>query len=314
MMLASAPAFHTDGWALLLEGPSKALFFDAILPSNITHVAVNVPINEHDSWRKPTGLLPIHGDFGKIPTSTTSTHPTSADFENAFWCSAVQNGILQYWAPYYTMFLRGNIKEKARLLSECKDCRGQAVFDLYCGIGYFSLCYLKNQCKVLLCWELNPWSIQGFERALKAGKYRYRTFTSDDEFNYDIYLQCIDDGIVALLFNESNENARDRLASFPNACLDIAHVNLGLLPSSQLSWPIVRDTLGVKSRSQSFIVHVHENVHLDDISEFAKKATAFYGHHAALSHIEKVKTFAPDIWHIVVDVKVLKNANTLIEA
>lgn len=49
------------------------------------------------------------------------------------------------------------------------------MFDFYCGIGYFSLSYLRNGAKVL-CWELNPWSIEGFRRSLEHAGYRYKIY------------------------------------------------------------------------------------------------------------------------------------------
>ena len=62
------------------------------------------------------------------------------------------------------MFSRGIIKEK-RVLIGLKILI-KRLFLILLWIGYFSLSYLKNGGK-LLCWELNPWSIEGFRRSLE---------------------------------------------------------------------------------------------------------------------------------------------------
>ncbi|KAK6858721.1 S-adenosyl-L-methionine-dependent methyltransferase [Apiospora arundinis] len=79
------------------------------------------------------------------------------------------------------MFRRGNIKEKARVLSfhEPTDpslhhramslgelCNKWAV-DMYAGIGYFVFSYAELGMRVL-CWELNPWSVEGLRRGALA--------------------------------------------------------------------------------------------------------------------------------------------------
>ncbi|EXJ94085.1 hypothetical protein A1O1_02478 [Capronia coronata CBS 617.96] len=88
--------------------------------------------------RSPSGLVPVYGDWGKIlprswshgsglgcePCSANEdrsrkiiTNPSQQNFQEAFWTSTSQHkGITQCWAPLYTMFSRGNISEKARIL------------------------------------------------------------------------------------------------------------------------------------------------------------------------------------------------------
>lgn len=44
-------------------------------------------------------------------------HPTAAALAGALWVRAVQNGgVVQCWAPAWSMFSRGNVKEKARIM------------------------------------------------------------------------------------------------------------------------------------------------------------------------------------------------------
>ncbi|ODV79232.1 uncharacterized protein CANTADRAFT_26226 [Suhomyces tanzawaensis NRRL Y-17324] len=265
---------------------------------NFTHIALNKPIIKTDVMRRPLNITPLYGDFGPEPTPELYDNPTPVDFKSGFWCGVNQNGIDQNWAPLYTMFSRGNVKEKARVLRDFA-CKDSVVFDLYCGIGYFSLSYLKNGCKNIFCWELNGWSIEGFRRSVSP-HYSYQIFGPEDEFNYEIYTQ-LKDQVRVFIFHESNEHVPRRMATFPDLSIEVTHVNLGLLPSSQGSWDI---TMGIAKKSLRDVhVHVHENVHISQFDEFKEKVGQKFG---PVQWLEKVKTFAPDVWHVVVDVDVKK--------
>ena len=201
--------------------------------------------------RSPSGLRLVYGDFG--PSSSSLTED---DFAAAFWVSTKQNGIVQTWAPRWTMFSRGNVKEKARVLSFPssssfshhqthslsspsskpskshhhhhhhhhhqsgvrtpslpfvehdegiadrntntntnlttkkkpppklgngsnninKNKTGYAI-DLYAGIGYFVFSYARLGFRVL-CWELNPWSVEGLRRGAEANGWSVRIAVS----------------------------------------------------------------------------------------------------------------------------------------
>ncbi|KAI3406247.1 TRM12 [Candida oxycetoniae] len=260
----------------------------------ITHLAINKPIIESDVMRRPFNIVPLYGDFG--PELAMDHWPTEADFTNAFWCHVVQNGIYQTWAPKYTMFSRGNIKEKKRILDCYKNLDGSIVVDFYCGIGYFALSYLKNGAKVL-CWEINPWSIEGFKRALQHAGYKYKIYQQDESFQID-ELKNVD----ACLFLESNEKLLERFEHVKEKKLNIKHINLGLLPSSRPSWKTAHQLVTNKSCCET-IVHLHENVHTNYIDTLKNEIEARFQESRVL-YVERVKTFAPDIWHIVYDVEI----------
>ncbi|KAF7591244.1 hypothetical protein BBP40_001849, partial [Aspergillus hancockii] len=102
-----------------------ATLVKAFSRTGVTHVAINAPIALTDTqgsenrMRSPAGLIPLYGDFGPVSSSGTEAQPTAEDLQRAFWVRTMQNhGIVQIWAPLYTMFSRGNITEKARLLGQ----------------------------------------------------------------------------------------------------------------------------------------------------------------------------------------------------
>ncbi|KAJ1480574.1 S-adenosyl-L-methionine-dependent methyltransferase [Baffinella frigidus] len=84
-------------------------------------------------------------------------------------------------------------------------------------------------------------------------------------------------------------------------------VLLGLLPSSEYAWPIAVACL----KEGGGVLHVHENVSEADQQAWVMRleaeiraAGARLGRRWTVScgHVERVKTFAPRVWHLVADV------------
>ncbi|KAI9840832.1 MAG: hypothetical protein M1838_003891 [Thelocarpon superellum] len=187
--------------------------------------------------RSPSKLRPVHGDFGPVVT----TAPTPADFEAALWVETRQNNIRQCWAPLYTMFSQGNVTEKARVLH--LPALGPAVMraedstavDLYAGIGYFAFSYAKAGVGLVLCWELNPWSVEGLRRGARANGWRAALFRCDyvgerTLEGRDVHRENL------VVFEEDNENARRRISKARAQIPPVRHVNCGMLPTSAPVW------------------------------------------------------------------------------
>lgn len=290
MVMFSPGWLETDAWKLGL-GQNYFHFchhltvaFSNNTGSNITHIAVNQPISNTDIMRRPENITPIYGDFGVTVDTET---PSRSQLDLAFWCWTVQNGIHQTWCPKYTMFSRGNIKEKKRVLDNFPHLQGSYVLDYYAGIGYFTLSYAKNGARVI-CWEINPWSIEALARNCDANNLRYKMCYHSVDF---------DDVTQVYIVPRSNETCQELLGGTK---LPISHINLGLLPSSQPSWPLTTWAVREVSTTKP-MVHVHENVHVNSIDEFGDRVKeSFCGD---VVETTKVKTFAPDVWHVVYDVE-----------
>lgn len=301
MVLFPPNSFDTEGWNELFRmKESRTTFFKALILkipafNQVTHVAVNKPIIEHDIMRRPLHITPLHGDFGPEPTQEMFENPSDTDFARAFWCTAVQNGIFQTWAPRYTMFSRGNVKEKKRLLDTYRNLHDTFVYDFYAGIGYFTLSYLKNGA-IVFCWEINPWSVQGLMKSVSKNGYKYKLFTPRCTLDRATLDRCLRDGVSVFIFHESNEKAIERNAAV--APLPVSHINMGLLPSSRSSWQYAQEV--ASASSSKTILHVHENVHISEFNELSRSLSEYYD--GDILHLEKVKTFAPNIWHVVLDV------------
>lgn len=300
MVLFGSGTFDSPEWTnYFAEHDLKPLFsrLQAVFPG-ITHFAVNKPIIEADIMRRPFNLVPLHGDFGSEPTDSLYAHPSQEDLKKAFWCTALQNGIFQTWAPRYTMFSRGNIKEKKRLIDNYTKLDTKVVLDLYAGIGYFTLSYLANGA-TLFCWEVNPWSIDGLVRGLARNGHKYKLIAENEVLGAKEYKLLVDSGVKAFVYHESNEHAPRRIQDLQTT-LPIAHVNLGLLPTLKPSWPIVNRV--ARFSSSDFSAHVHENVHKNEFEDLTSAVASAMG--GQVVHLEKVKTFAPDVWHVVIDTSI----------
>ncbi|KAJ4986285.1 tRNA wybutosine-synthesizing protein [Stagonosporopsis vannaccii] len=286
-----------------------------------THMALNSPIppsnaassaharDAENILRSPVNLAPLYGDFGPPPTQRTLREPGEEDFSKALWVQACQNGVHQTWAPVYTMFSRGNVKEKARILalpslprnaapatlssvSANAEEQGEGItaVDFYAGIGYFALPYRLAGASLVLCWEINPWSIEGLRRGCELNKQRYRIFTPADipapdateeawiAWRADVQQQqqqqqqqehqqgkrkgkskskAKEDNSELWIFTMSNSTAPSILHFLRPLVPPIRHVNLGLLPLSRLSWPAA---VGAIDSQRGGWVHAHENV------------------------------------------------------
>ncbi len=369
MVLLPSGSFTTAPWSDVLESSSlspeqKSTLWESILleissasSSRLTHLAINegIPLRvasvshgeedrnegEQDNLlRSPSGLKMLHGDFGPADVAPS---PTQADYGAAFWVSTKQNGITQIWAPRWTMFSRGNVKEKARLLAfhsdnneqkqqqkrdenvtrldhrqrPARDLKGKYAIDLYAGIGYFVFSYAKLGMRAL-CWELNPWSVEGLRRGAEANRWSVRVIDGEAlKVPAAKLVSDLKEQIVVFL--EDNMCAERRVSDLRAAGLDldVMHINCGFLPSSENTW---RSACRIQTQGpgRDGWLHLHENVGVADIEsrrveiqktferwrdeevEGSADVTAF------AEHAELVKTFAPDVWHCVFDVYITR--------
>ena len=311
----------------------------------VTHIAINKPIPakapnasaategnpaEPNTLRSPTDLTPLYGAFGEA-----NLPPTEENFQRAFWVSTVQNDIVQVWSPLYTMFSRGNIGEKTRLLKLLspastsgenpflsQSSRSSAV-DLYAGIGYFAFSYVKAGLDKVLCWELNGWSIEGLRRGAKKNGWTTKTVLEDGPGD-DTPSTTDQTGNESanerlLIFNESNRNAAKRVQNLRSKIPPIRHVNCGYLPSSSGSWDVAVQVL---DPLQGGWIHAHENVGPQDMEQRRNHVVEIFrdlvcqchkadfeahGFHVKCQHVERVKTYAPGVTHVVFDIAILPN-------
>ncbi|RCI11848.1 hypothetical protein L249_7179 [Ophiocordyceps polyrhachis-furcata BCC 54312] len=285
--------------------------------SRLTHLAVNEaiprrcgPLREENSLRAPVGLRILFGE---------SRTDERGDFDAALWVSTKQNGIVQIWAPRWTMFSRGNVKEKARLLrfpsrppSEEKEEEEEACWavDLYAGIGYFAFSFVALGMRAL-CWEMNEWSVEGLRRGARANGWSVRVVDGLEPGLAPAELLAGGENMV--VFRESNEAALPRIRKWQSMGLArrVEHVNCGFLPTSEPTWLSAWQMTWLHNKASW--LHLHENVGVNDIETRREciqrlvddwSASEGRGRTSSVEHVELVKTFAPGVWHCVFDVHV----------
>jgi len=292
---------------------------------------------DNNILRIPLNLTPLFGNFGPTPTPRSLSTPTASDFAQAFWVHTTQHGIHQTWAPLYTMFSRGNIMEKARVAALAKEdvlssssssspssssssVAEAAAADFYAGIGYFAFSYRKAGVKPVVCWELNPWSVEGLRRGARLNRWTVHVCSGDDDEAGETQSRAdLASGKTAdldfIVFPMSNASALAVLPRLREVGARIRRVNLGLLPSSEESWGTAVRVL-LRSRHASCCwIHAHENVAVGDIErragevelEFQKLVELWGGEResaqmARVQHVERVKMYAPGVAHCVFDV------------
>ncbi|ETS85539.1 hypothetical protein PFICI_03564 [Pestalotiopsis fici W106-1] len=339
MVLLPAGSFYCSPWPDLLRSVPESqmeTLWTSILDqvsktckSRLTHLAANegIPLHgddgaEENVLRSPSGLRILYGDFGPAAVLRPDGGPTAQEFKDAFWVSTKQNGIYQTWAPRWTMFSRGNVKEKARLLDfhssvsstqglehrkmDKRELKGKWAVDLYAGIGYFVFSYAKLGMRVI-CWELNPWSVEGLRRGAIENGWNVRVLSAPERSSISMH-DMIEGGEDMIVFLDTNEAALPCLTEIKNTgtLLDIRHVNGGFLPTSE---PIWKDAFEMTRGLDGAWLHLHENVGVhdiekrkSDIQDLFKGLCPDHSTQSRVEHVELVKTFAPGVWHCVFDV------------
>ncbi|XP_035525635.1 tRNA wybutosine-synthesizing protein 2 homolog [Morone saxatilis] len=220
------------------------------------------------------------------------------------WVKHVDNRIMYEFDVTKSMFSAGNITEKLRVAGF--DCRGETVVDLYAGIGYFTLPYLVHAgaSHVHAC-EWNPDAVEALQKNLVAN------------------------GVSDRCTVHQGDNRQLQLCGIAD------RVNLGLIPSSEDGWPVACRLL---KRTTGGILHIHQNVTsplpntaavraIDDATQRVSGKTAgrevwrawaddTANHITSLlkdvtgapwttniQHTEHVKSYAPHVHHIVLDLE-----------
>uniref|UniRef100_A0A7N0UT81 SAM-dependent methyltransferase TRM5/TYW2-type domain-containing protein n=2 Tax=Kalanchoe fedtschenkoi TaxID=63787 RepID=A0A7N0UT81_KALFE len=196
------------------------------------------------------------------------------------WVEHRENGIVYSFDATKCMFSWGNLSEKLRMAG--MNCRDEVVVDLFAGIGYFVLPFLvRANAKLVYACEWNLNAIEALRRNLEANSVADR---------------CI------VLEGDNRLTAPKGVAN---------RVNLGLLPTSELSWETAVRAL----RSDGGVLHVHANVKDSEendwvmylkerIGDLAKSEG--HGWDISVDHVDRVKWYAPHIRHLVADVRCTK--------
>ena len=197
------------------------------------------------------------------------------------WVTVRENGLSYSFDITRVMFSSGNVSEKARVAK--LPCSGEVVVDLYAGIGYYVLPYLVHAgARLVYACEWNEHSLQALE--------------------YNLSVNRLGDGRCVILRGDN----RITTANLDPGIAD--RVNLGLLPSSEEGWPIAVRLLN----EQGGWLHVHANLVESGVPQWVERVEQTVADLAGgcgkrwivcCRHLEKVKSYAPHVWHVVADLE-----------
>jgi tRNA G37 N-methylase Trm5 len=198
------------------------------------------------------------------------------------------------------MFSRGNVTEKKRFGMSLVQS-GENILDMYAGIGYYTLpALIHGKARHVTACEWNEHALFALRRNLMANG--------------------IPEGAVTVLEGDCRVSLKrllDREGTSSNnsecnevkQCYQFDRISLGLLPSSEGGWAIAVSCL---HKTTGGWLHVHGNVataERDNWAHWLCDTLAQYtlpnGHDgwiAVCTHVEKVKSFAPKVDHVVADV------------
>ncbi len=170
------------------------------------------------------------------------------------------------------MFSSGNMAERIRMGNTVRP--GETVVDMFAGIGYFALqMAVHGKPNAVFSCELNPVSYRYLVRNIRLNKVG-RTVVPLEGDCRKVAPEAVADRVVMGHF--------DSLEFVPKAVRVL--------------------------RPEGGILHVHGLCRKDRIPEGAwekaRKAIGGCGRTGDLIHCERVKSFKPRIWHIVLDVRV----------
>jgi tRNA wybutosine-synthesizing protein 2 len=165
----------------------------------------------------------------------------------------------------------------------------------------------------ILCWELNPWSVEGLQRGAEKNGWQSK-LVGDEEKLDELGLERL------IVFRENNEKASQRIHQLRanKKISPVRHVNCGLLPTSRACWETAFSALDPQLGGW---LHVHENVADKDVEDMkfnVVEALWRIGlqlgrviddgdvkHKEAqvhCQHVERVKSYAPGVVHCVYDI------------
>ena len=230
------------------------------------------------------------------------------------WVVHVDNGVKYKFNVTRNMFCTGNIVEKLRVSK--LNCEGETVVDMFCGIGYFTLQFLVHTgVKCLHAIDWNPEAI--------------------DCLRQNLLINDIEDSRCVIHFGDNNQvtpaNIADRIylgliptsrSSWKTACKALKFSSGGVLhlhenvsikekktPDSDPSHPLISNVgneacsrITSPSERKKQLLNSWEDSVVKVIDELLKEIHPDRCWVAKSLGWHKVKSFAPGILHMVLDV------------
>lgn len=184
-----------------------------------------------------------------------------------------EHGIIYKLDVKDVMFSKGNLNERKRIVKQIK--KGETIVDMFAGIGYFCLGIAKfSEAKKIYAIEINP----------KSHEYLVG----------NIRLNKVGSKVVPIL--------GDCAIEIPKLGRIADRVIMGLLPSCK---EYLKDAMKVVKSNG--IIHYHGIAKKEDekLFEDVETAAKMEGRKVKLIKKTKVKSYAPKVYHLVLDCKII---------
>ncbi|XP_027636044.1 tRNA wybutosine-synthesizing protein 2 homolog isoform X2 [Falco biarmicus] len=240
------------------------------------------------------------------------------------WVEHVDNGIRYTFDVTKCMFSPGNITEKLRVAS--LPCSGEVLVDLYAGIGYFTLPYLVHAAAAFAhACEWNSHAVEALRRSLVLNGVQDRCCVHHGD-NRQLELRDVADRVNLGLIPSSEEGwpvACRVLKKGTGGILHIHH-NVETLPTTApLQTPVLlaeqaspegKDCNGEAWHPMEDREKETQGARIRPEWQRWAEATAarirgllaeLHGQpwHTSILHIEAVKSYAPHVHHLVLDLE-----------
>lgn len=189
-----------------------------------------------------------------------------------------ENEILYKLDAAKIMFSKGNLNERKRIIGQVKD--GELIIDMFAGIGYFSLGLAKHsKAREIIAIEKNPEAYNYFVENIALNKLNNVSAMQGDCTVAAGALRGMADRIIMGYFPGTENFLSYALLMAKNGCMIHYH---NIYRTKEL-W---KKPLG-------------------EISEVSKKFNLSF----QILTKKKVKSYAPNVWHVVVDFQVFRGRN-----
>ncbi len=188
-----------------------------------------------------------------------------------------ENGCLFEMDVSKSMFSKGNKSEKMRIISQIKPY--ETVIDMFAGIGYWTIPIAKQtKARKIFAIDINPEAVNFLEK--------------------NVFLNNVSQKVDILkgdckIFADLLENTADRIV-------------MGYIFGTEKFLPAA-----LKMAKNNCIIHFHRNTNMEEIEQIKDsiiETAGKNGREVQVLSVRKVKSYAPKVWHIVMDLKVNKIA------
>ena len=166
--------------------------------------------------------------------------------------------------------------ERFRVAKQVKD--GETILDMFAGIGPFPILIAKNKMVKIFAVDINKSAIEYMKENIQLNKLK---------------------GEIVPIFGDINDVAKEK---FKNERIKFDRIIMNL-PGSSFEFL----NLAISLINDGGIIHYYEfsNSYNQGI-ERIEKITNKYGMKSEVLSSRKVKSSSPEMWHIVIDAKIVK--------